>query len=99
MGGPAGCAARIGSMDEQSGFPTGPIVCRACGASLEVRVSFKGKIVWTVDPENPDFSTQEPELRGDSKEPKLVCSADAIHSTGFQLVDGVIQPRTTSKDE
>ncbi len=67
-------------------------LCRLCGAQLEVRVSFKGKIVWTVEPGDPDFGAKEPELRGDSKEPRLLCSADALHQTGFRLVDGEIEP-------
>jgi len=65
--------------------------CRLCGAQLEVRVSFKGKIVWAVDAGDPDFGSKEPELRGDSKEPRLLCSADALHQTGFRLADGEIE--------
>ncbi len=68
------------------------IVCRACGAQLEVKVRFRGKIVWVVDPGEPDFGVAEPELRGDSGDPSLVCSADSLHSTGFQLVNGEIHP-------
>ena len=70
----------------------GETVCRACGAQLEVRVRFRGKIVWLVDPGEPDFGVAEPELRGDSGDPALVCSADSLHPTGFQLVGGEIQP-------
>lgn len=65
-------------------------VCQLCGAPLEVRVGFKGTLVWTVDPGDPDFSQFEPELRGEHNEPRLVCSADVIHKTGFQLLDGEI---------
>lgn len=67
-------------------------VCRACGAVLEVRVSFRGKLVWTLEPDNPDFGTSEPELRGSHGDPKLLCSADALHSTGFKLLDGEVIP-------
>ena len=66
------------------------IVCRSCGAQLEVRVRFRGKVVWVVDPAQSDFGAAEPELRGDSGDPALVCSADSLHPTGFQLVDGEI---------
>ena len=66
-------------------------LCRLCGAQLEVRVSFKGKIVWAVDAGDPNFGSKEPELRGDSKEPRLLCSADALHQTGFRLTDGEIE--------
>ncbi len=72
-------------------------LCRLCGAQLEVRVSFKGKIVWVVDPGDPDFGSKEPELRGDSNEPRLLCSADAMHRTGFRLVDGEIEPDPSFK--
>ena len=64
--------------------------CRSCGAPLEVRVSFKGRLVWAVDPESAAFGDVEPELRGDSQEPQVVCSADVLHKTGFQVQDGVI---------
>ena len=73
------------------------IVCRACGAQLEVQVRFRGKVVWTVDPSEPDFGVGEPELRGDSSDPRLVCSADSLHSTGFQLVDGEIQAEQSTE--
>ena len=65
-------------------------VCRSCGAALEVQVGFKGKVVWEVEAGNADFSSTSPDLRGDFKEPRLVCSADVMHSTGFQLLDGEI---------
>ncbi len=64
--------------------------CRLCRAALEVRVDFNGKVIWTVDPGDPDFGNREPELRGKSKEPTLVCSADPLHDTGFKLVAGEI---------
>lgn len=66
-------------------------VCQACGAQLEVKVRFRGKVVWVVDPARADFGVSEPVLRGDSGDPRLVCSADALHSTGFLLCDGEIQ--------
>lgn len=65
-------------------------VCGACGAAIEVQVGFKGKLVWTLDASNPDFSATPPELRGDHKQPRLVCSADVMHRTGFKLVDGEV---------
>jgi hypothetical protein len=64
--------------------------CRSCGAPLEVRVGFRGRLVWTVTPEDAVFGNTEPELRGDYQDPQLVCSADVMHSTGFKLEDGVI---------
>jgi hypothetical protein len=62
--------------------------CRSCGAALQVRVGFKGKLVWAVDAENGAFGETEPEMRGDSQEPQLICSADVMHATGFKLQDG-----------
>jgi hypothetical protein len=64
--------------------------CCSCGAPLEVRVGFRGKLVWTVPPENATFGEEEPELRGDYQDPQLVCSADVMHATGFRLQDGVV---------
>lgn len=64
--------------------------CRSCGAPLEVRVPFRGRLVWIVEPENATFGECEPELRGDYQEPRLVCSADVMHTTGFLLEDGVV---------
>ena len=72
-------------------------VCQACGAQLEVQVRFRGKVVWVVDPVRPDFGVSEPVLRGDSGDPRLVCSADALHSSGFRLCDGEIQPEQVDK--
>jgi len=66
--------------------------CRLCGAALEVQVRFRGKLVWVVPEDNPDFGALEPELRGDHKDPKLVCSADVLHKTGFRLVEGRVEP-------
>ena len=68
----------------------GYVVCRACGARLEVVVHFNGKIVWTVDPGNPDFSGQQPVLRGETKRIRVVCSADVLHESGYLCVDGVL---------
>ena len=73
-------------------------VCQSCGAAIEVQVGFKGKVVWTVEPEDPDFSTTQPDLRGDYRTPRLVCSADVMHSTGFRLLDGQILPDAKSGD-
>jgi hypothetical protein len=64
--------------------------CRSCGAALLVRVGFKGKLVWTVEDASGAFGETEPELRGDSQEPQIVCSADVMHATGFKLQDGAI---------
>ncbi len=64
--------------------------CRSCGAPLEVRVAFRGRLVWSVGPDDAVFGEQEPELRGESQEPQLVCSADVMHSTGFQLENGAV---------
>ena len=67
-----------------------PVVCMSCGARLEVLVNFKGKIVWPVDPDNPDFGTEQPELRGDASNIRVVCSADVMHSCGYVCVDGAL---------
>jgi hypothetical protein len=72
--------------------PTGPVACKLCRAALEVRVRFRGTLVWTVDPESPEFGAREPELRGEHRDPRLVCSADVMHETGFALEDGEIVP-------
>ena len=68
----------------------GKVVCRACGARLEVVVHFNGKIVWAVDPGNPDFSGEQPVLRGETKRIRVVCSADVLHESGYLCVDGVL---------
>jgi len=78
--------------DREPGAGEFSYVCQQCGAALEVRVRFRGSIVWVVEPHDPEFGAREPELRGDSKPPRLVCSADVLHPTGFQLVDGEIVP-------
>ncbi len=65
-------------------------VCQMCGAALEVVVNFSGKIVWAVDPNDPDFGTQVPSLRGDTKNIRVVCSADVMHSCGYACLDGVL---------
>ena len=66
------------------------VVCRMCGAALEVIVNFAGKIVWPVDPADPDFGTQVPSLRGDTKSVRVVCSADVMHACGYVCLDGVL---------
>lgn len=66
------------------------VVCQMCGAALEVVVNFSGKIVWAVDPNDPDFGTQAPSLRGDTRNIRVVCSADVMHSCGYVCLDGVL---------
>ena len=66
------------------------VVCQMCGAALEVIVNFSGKIVWAVDPNDPDFGTQTPSLRGDTKNVRVVCSADVMHSCGYACQDGIL---------
>jgi len=66
------------------------VVCMSCGARLEVLVNFKGKIVWPVDPDNPDFGAEQPELRGDASNIRVVCSADVMHSCGYVCVNGAL---------
>jgi len=66
------------------------VVCKSCGAALEVVVNFSGKIVWAVDPDDPDFGSQAPSLRGDTKSVRVVCSADVMHSCGYVCLDGVL---------
>ena len=68
-----------------------PVVCRMCGAALEVVVSFTGKIVWSIDPNDPNFGTQVPSLRGETKGVRVVCSADIMHACGFVCLDGVLR--------
>lgn len=57
---------------------------------MEVVVSFAGKIVWPVNPENPDFGSEQPSLRGEGKNVRVVCTADVMHSTGYTCVEGVL---------
>jgi hypothetical protein len=66
------------------------VVCKLCGAALEVIVNFSGKIVWAIDPNDPDFGTQPPSLRGDTRNIRVVCSADVMHSCGYVCLDGVL---------
>jgi len=65
-------------------------VCASCGARLEIVVNFEGKIVWTIDPDNPDFGSQQPSLRGETGSVRVVCSADVLHNCGFTCVNGVL---------
>ena len=65
-----------------------PFVCKACGAQLEVLVYFKGKIVWSVEPGNPSFGSEQPSLRGETDKIKVVCTADIFHDCGYYLIDG-----------
>jgi len=53
------------------------------------------QVQYTSAIDSPDFGNIEPELRGQYQDPKLVCSADVMHSTGFKLVDGEIEPVET----
>ncbi len=71
--------------------------CQACGAALIVRVPFKGRLVWTIDEQDPDFSDTFPEPRGEFGNAKLVCSSDVLHDTGFHLIDGAIEKNLASK--
>ena len=71
--------------------------CRACGAQLKVRVGFRGRLVWMIDPSDPDFGTTFPEPRGEYGPAKVVCSADPLHDTGFHLVDGSVERNLASK--
>ena len=66
------------------------VVCQMCGAALEVIVNFSGKIVWAVDPNDADFGTQTPSLRGDTKNVRVVCSADVMHSCGYTCQEGIL---------
>ena len=66
------------------------VVCQMCGAALEVVVNFSGKIVWAIDPNDPDFGTHAPSLRGDTRNILVVCSADVMHSCGYVCLDGVL---------
>jgi len=76
--------------DLSGGAHSKPAICGMCGAALEVVVNFSGKIVWAVDPNNPDFGSRVPSLRGDIKGVRVVCTADVLHSCGFVCVDGVL---------
>ena len=71
--------------------------CQACGARLEVRVPFKGRLVWTIDPAAPEFSSAFPQPRGEFGTAKVVCSADPLHVTGFHLIEGSVERNLASK--
>jgi hypothetical protein len=77
-------------MAQSSAQQTFRYCCRSCGAALLVRVGFKGKLVWSVEAESGAFGDDEPEFRGDSQDPQLVCSADVMHPTGFKMQEGSI---------
>lgn len=68
----------------------GSFVCKACGAPLEVVVQFNGRIVWPVEPGNPEFGEEQPFLRGETRKVSVVCTADIFHSSGYCVVDGVL---------
>lgn len=65
-------------------------VCQACGAPLEVVVHFNGRIVWPVEPGNPEFGEEQPFLRGETRKVSVVCTADIFHSSGYRVVDGLL---------
>jgi hypothetical protein len=70
--------------------PDRGFLCKACGAGLEVTVNFKGKIVWKIDPENPDFGSEQPTLRGESSHIRVVCTADVMHACGYTCLEGIL---------
>ncbi len=76
--------------------PGGPgtFVCKACGAQLEVVVHFNGRIIWPVEPGNPEFGSDQPFLRGETRKVQVVCTADIFHSCGYCVVDGVLTEAT-----
>ena len=65
-----------------------PFVCKACGAQLEVLVYFKGKIVWSIEPGNPEFGSEQPSLRGETEKIKVICTADIFHDCGYHVING-----------
>ncbi len=71
--------------------------CQSCGAQLEVRVRFTGRLIWTINESNPDFSNDTPEPRGDFGSPRLSCSADPLHESGYRLVDGCVEQDLSSR--
>ncbi len=88
-------------------FPSSPrpgspgrFVCQACGARLEVVVHFNGRIVWPVEPGNPEFGEEQPYLRGETRKVSVVCTADIFHSSGYCVEDGALAEtgETRSKD-
>lgn len=81
-------------MDDERSFE---YRCQSCGAELLVRVPFKGRLVWTVDPRDPDFSVMFPDPVGEYGRPKVVCSADPLHETGFHLIDGEVERNLAAK--
>ena len=70
--------------------------CQACGAALLVRVPFKGRLIWTIDSQDPDFGRTFPEPRGEYGKAGLVCSSDVLHDTGFHLIDGAVERNRAS---
>ncbi len=70
--------------------------CQSCGARLAVKVPFKGRLVWTIAERDPDFGSSFPELAGAYGKPKLTCSADPLHETGFHLIDGGVERNLAS---
>ncbi len=82
--------------DLRPGSP-GRFVCKACGARLEVVVHFNGRIVWPVEPGNPEFGEEQPFLRGETRKVSVVCTADIFHSSGYSVVDGVLAETRDSR--
>jgi len=68
----------------------GLIVATLTSVFRNADISVGGKIVWAIDPNDPDFGTQAPSLRGDTKSIRVVCSADVMHSCGYACLDGVL---------
>jgi len=79
-----------GSQRNRHPASPGSFVCNACGAPLEVVVHFNGRIVWPVEPGNPEFGEEQPFLRGETRKVSVVCTADIFHSSGYRVVDGVL---------
>ena len=71
--------------------------CQACGAQLRVKVPFKGRLVWAIGEDDPDFGSVFPELSGNFGKARLSCSADPLHETGFHLIDGCVERNLASK--
>ena len=51
---------------------------------------FNGRIVWPVEPGNPEFGEEQPFLRGETRKVAVVCTADIFHSSGYCVEDGVL---------
>ncbi|MDE0101972.1 MAG: hypothetical protein OXN89_06295 [Bryobacterales bacterium] len=71
--------------------------CKACDAHLLVKVPFKGRLVWSIDEDDPEFGSAFPALKGKYGNARLACSADPLHETGFHLIDGSVERNLASK--